>query len=521
MVLIFFVFCPLLTLLITAGIFLRKLPTNVYLFEQVISLRTGLTCEIGSVDYRKFNKVRLRKVRFFCRESRKPFFSASEVDVTYITAAKDRSRLFPGAVGLQVSDSYSQSNFSGGIFTSVLNFFSGKSRGFWGGVSGRRDGFWHISVVRSVVDLKQRDQVSGGIGGGVSGGVSGGIGDYDVGLELRDGLSSLLSNMFELSGEPVLVTMDEVTVLATSLERFETRFVVGNLYQTESAVRSEWSFLIPVVSETEREFVSVVRRRNSRNLSVSLKTGSRPLPCEFVSLFCPQFRVFGQLPARFLGEITASTERFGYGADSNWTYSLRNVFFNDIDITQVLPDGSYFGIRGKVKGLQVNEAVLGDGMLSADGWMEVIDGAIERNFFHRLVQQFALTVTPASLLDSPRSEYPFGSCIFNYQLRRDGAIFWPSVSENIDNVLMINLGDGVQTQPMMVAMPKNNRQPVSYHTILSVFAPDNAPIVPLTSLSKFFVPLLPTDEPDQKNKKTTNPNNNETLFQLKQNTTKL
>ncbi|MDR2644032.1 MAG: hypothetical protein LBC74_14725, partial [Planctomycetaceae bacterium] len=215
---------------------------------------------------------------------------------------------------------------------------------------------------------------------------------------------------------------------------------------------------------------------------------------------------------RVCGEITAEVERLGgSGEESVWTYSLRNVFFNDLDLSQIMAGKIPYNLSGNIKGLRVNEALVGRGKLLANGWIEVVDGVIERGLFHRMVKQFALTVIPASLLDSPRSEYPFTRCIFNYRLQHDGVIFWVERSaEEAGNMFMFNVGDGVQTLPMAVSLPNSDGKLVSYHNVLSIFAPDTAPIVPLTPLSKYFVPLIPTDEPTPQNTSSTQTPNSTT-----------
>jgi hypothetical protein len=479
---------PLLTLLITGVIILRKLPSNVVDYERAAKLSMGLCWEIDSVEYRKSNQIRFKNVQLFRANSDKPFFAASEIDLIYISGGANNTdnngkSLFPGVVNLQgntkIHDKKTNDKTTT-IFRTIKSFFSLGDRG---------DGFWHLSITKSLLDIGKVDDGSdlGGVGTG---------NNIDVEIELRECFLELVSRVELLSREPVLIMFDEIDVNATSLKRFKLRFVVGKLYQTELAIRSEWSFLIPIVSETEREQVSIVRRRNSQNLSITLTTGNMPLPCELVAIFCPPFRFFGQFPSRVCGEITAEVERLGKGGgDEVWVYSLRNVFFNDIDLTRIASGSIPYKLNGNIKGLRVNEAFLGGGKLSANGWIEIVDGVIDRGLFHRLVKQFALTVMPDSLLDSPRAEYPFTRCIFNYKLQHDGVIFWVERSpENPDNIFMFNVGDGVQTLPMALSLTNGSGKLVSYHNVLSIFAPDSVPIVPLTPLSKYLVPMIPTDE---------------------------
>ncbi|MDR2644285.1 MAG: hypothetical protein LBC74_16005, partial [Planctomycetaceae bacterium] len=253
---------------------MRKLPSNVDGYERVVMLRTGLRWEIGSVEYCKSNHVKFRNVRLFHANSAKPFFAASVIDLVYILddagktgngSNSDRNRLFPGVVSsrgkTKISDKTLDKSDSITIFGSIKRFL---------GIGDSSDGFWHISVVKSLVDLGES---------GTSNVFAGESSTADE-VELRECFLELASRMEFLSQEPILIMFDEIDVIATSLKRFKVRFVAGNLYQTEAAIRSEWSLLIPIVSETEREQISIVRRRNSRNLSVTLKTGNMPLPCE-------------------------------------------------------------------------------------------------------------------------------------------------------------------------------------------------------------------------------------------------
>jgi hypothetical protein len=515
--LIFFVMGPLLTLLIAAGIIVRKLPSNVDKYERAAALATGLSWKIGAVEYRKSNHIRLKNVRLFGADSSKLFFAASEVDLIYISGGTgginsstgdsktNRNQLFPGVI-----------SFQDAVKNSVKLNNKSTAKGIWGSIKyilnigDDDDGFWHISVTKSLIDISGGSSSAGDFN-------SGGdkididnvdnvdkvdnvdnvdkvnkVDNVDNAVELRECFHELLSRMEIFSSKPILIKFDEIDVLATSLKRFKIRFVAGNFYQTESAIRSEWSFFIPRVSETEREHIIIARRRNSRNLSVTLKTGNMPLPCEFIAIFCSPFRILGQYPSRVSGEITAEIEHFEGGDRSEWVYSLQNVFFNDIEIEQIVDGNMPYLLSGQIKGLRVNEALLGGGRLQANGWIDVVDGVIERGLFHRIVDRFSLTVLPAALLDSPRAEYPFTRCIFNYRLQHDGVIFWV---EDTGNVFMVNSGDGIQTQPMAVSLPDGSGKLISYHSVLSIFASDAAPIIPLTPFSKYFVPLIPVDEP--------------------------
>ncbi|MDR1478028.1 MAG: hypothetical protein LBJ00_03715 [Planctomycetaceae bacterium] len=474
MFLIFFVIGPLLTLLILVGIFLRKLPFNVDEYERTAMLSTGLRWKIGSVEYRKSNQIRFKNVRLFRSNSDKPLFAASEVDLIYMSGSltkEERNKLFPNAIDSQTNHnkiSDKTLNNSGNFFGSVKRFL---------GVADRGDGFWYISFAKSLFDL-------------------GGDDDTNCEAELRECFLELISQMEELSSKPISVKFDEIDVVATSLRRFKLRFVVGNLYQTESTIRSEWSFFIPIVSETEREQVLVVRQHNSRNLSVTLKTGNMPLPCELITIFCPPFQFLGQYPSRVCGEIMVSASQIdGKGNEAVWTYSLRNVFFNDINISKIADGNIPYKLSGKIQGLRVNEAFLGGGKLQANGWIDVVDGVVERELFHRLIKLFSLTINPSTLLDSPRAEYPFTRCTFDYELQHDGVIFFlKRPSELTGNMFMLKESDGVQTSPMQVSFPNGNAKLVSYHNLLSIFASDATPIVPLNPLSKFFVPIIPDDE---------------------------
>ena len=55
-------------------------------------------------------------------------------------------------------------------------------------------------------------------------------------------------------------------------------------------------------------------------------------------------------------------------------------------------------------------------------------------------------------------------------------------------------GDGVRAHPMSVHFPMDHRRPVSYHAILSLLAPDTAPVVPLTPSLKKLYSVIPVPE---------------------------
>lgn len=478
--LIFFLLGPLLTLGILAGIGLRRLPYNARLFERNLSIQTGLDWNIEAVDYRSPENIRLKKVRLIDPSLDKPLYFAPQIDLIYVSSVL-REDCFPDiessaetaeTVGLSVAGSAQK------VAANAQKILSGGKR---------PKGFWRISIPESSLRLNIANQA----------GASQLVGEH---------FNRILSRFSNLSGEPIQIVLDKVEIFLPNREStgnqlnqtnggagrakntndsFFVRFIAGNVYRTPKTIRSDWFFQMPAVSETEKQAVSIEQDRKSGVFRLTLKTEEQPISCELASLFCPAFQSFGP-GSRFSGEISG---QYRPGLSQGWNIRLRNAFLNDLDLARFASAYTPAAVSGNVQ-LSIASANFGDGPFEAQGWIWVRGGSLERSLFHRLVDRFALQVNPEGLVDAPLEDYPFDDCMINFRLQADGIVFWSGDSRN---VFMTRNGDGMKKHSMAVFFTQRNMQPISYHSILSLFAPDSAPIVPLTPGIQKLVSIIPTD----------------------------
>lgn len=454
----FFLLGPILTIGILFGIGLRHLPSNARQFERLLSSRTGLDWSVETIDYRRPDLVRLKNTAISHFQVSKPLFHASEIDLSFVPCL-NRDEFFPG---IEIPEPTEAPPWG------ILGFSNRIPA-----IRSKPEGFWRILIPRAVVQLED-------------------IAPENVTELIEEGFFKILARFSTLSDEPVQIVLDEIVVRGphgapdskTATDRL--RFVVGNFYRTSDKVRSDWTFQIPTVSETETQHFSVAAYRGSGGFEIALKTGEYPIPCNFAALFSSTFRPFSG--GRFSGEISGE---FRKGGLDSWTIRMRNAFFRNLDVASFTAEYTPFEVTGTVHGLEIKQAEFGRNMFAAEGWLYVVNGSIEQTLFNRLVDRFSLTVDPASILEAPFGSIPFDHSVVFFRLMQDGAAFW---TEQGDNLFMSRSGDGVRSQPMTVFFPaSNNRQPISYHAIMSALAPDTAPIVPLTPGSQKIISILPAD----------------------------
>lgn len=459
--LIFFLLGPLLTLGILVGIVLRKLPHNARQLEQRFSLQTGLDWSVESVEYRSPTCVRIKKVRLRDPVSAKPVFFAPEIDLTYHTEGRQED-YFPGIERQTLLPKESLPSSVYGLIPKT----------------GRGNGFLSIFVPKSSVRLSHT----------TSEGASQLVQDY---------FHRFLARMSALSTQPVRIVLDEVEIVPPVLKAenemlpnqksnpLSVRFVAGNLYKTPENVRSSWSFQIPLVSETETQRFQIEQNRKTNISAISFKTERQPIPCELAAMFCSNFHQFGP-GSLFSGEISGRQ----YPAEPHrWSIQLRNAFFNKLDLARFALNYTPLTVNGTVD-MNIAKASFGLEPLAAEGWLRVQNGSVDRALFLRLVERFALQVNPSGLLDVGLETYPFDDCMINFRLQSDGVVFW---SGDDRNVFMTRNGDGMKKHSMAVYFSQRNTKPISYHSILSIFAPDSAPVVPLTPGIQKLVSMIPTD----------------------------
>ncbi len=462
--LLFFLFGPMLTLGLVAGIGVRKLPSNTKAFERSIAVRTGLETEIESVEFRTPTAFRLRNVRLTDKRSQIPVFQAPVADLTFVSTEA------LGAVFLGLQPAPQTDDEKAPSLNSFVEFFSHAFA-----VQLPNSGFWRLSIPQAKLRFES-------------------LTAEESASKTKNILFELLARYGSASKYPFQIVLDEVEFRTPHTEKRpdkrpdEIRFLTGNLYRVDNETRFDWTFKLPEVSETETHRVAMVQRSLplGNDYEFHLITGC-PLPnqtisCEFAATFCPMFALFGD-GSRFSGEFHALYR--SADAANPWTIQLTNVFFRNLNVARFAAEYTPYRVDGTVKGLQINSATFSEKTFGASGWMEVVAGNIEQTLMRRLVDRFGVSVQPASELESPT--IPFSQCVVFFQLEKDGARFWVN---NSDSLLMVR-GEFPKYE-MKVGIPPRIGQ-ISYHEMLSAFAPDVAPVVPLTTGTRKILSVLPTE----------------------------
>jgi hypothetical protein len=450
--LLFFLLGPLLTLGILGGIVLRKIPINARNFEHHIAVQTGLTWKIETVEYRSPQWTRLKEVQILDDVSAKPIFWAPEIDIQFV-ASERLDKFFPN---IKTTAQHSDAPID-----TVTKWI-------------KPSGYWQISVARSALTLEHYS-------------------DGNSAVAVQDAASRIFSRFRFLSETPVQIVFEKVGVFSTySFEKPDKepdlmRFVRGNLYRTETEIRSDWEFQLPEFSELETQHISFVRPHDSNNIEISLQTGKMPVSCRFAAVFCSTFRYFGS-GSRFSGEFIVINKD---GSDKK-VIRMKNFCLQNLELAPIVKEYSPFTVTGTIYDFRILDANFSSEEFTARGCFQIVNGEMEKTLFHRFVDRFDLEVNPSGVLESPRPMIPFTACAVHFQLQPDGAVFRPD--ELWRNTLMYQKATDSETSQMTVAFPNDHRQPVSYHTILSVLAPDTAPVVPLTSGLKNLFSMIPVDD---------------------------
>ncbi len=467
--LIFFLFGPGLTLGLVAGAVARKLPWNAKTYQQTIASETGLNLRIGTVEYRTPSVVRFQRVELVDKISETSFFFAPEIEWTFVPSEKPGD-FFPGLESKKKDNDDLRPSLESFVsfFSTVLPFRSQTS------------GFHRLTIPKSEIRFDS-------------------LVPEESARKTQELLFDLLSRYRTASSCPIQVGAESIGLRLDNGDSQRRplpgslRFVQGSLYRLDESVRSEWEFRIPEVSEQEIQRFSVEQRHSARGNELDLrfvsgrpsnpKAYGQPIPCELAAMFCSIFRPFNA-NSLFSGEIEA--EYRAAAIENPWTFRLTNVFFEKLDVARYAAEYTSFPVSGTAD-VQINQATFGNGFFTARGWINVLQGTVDRVLFHRLIERFSLRIEPESLLESPLPTVPFDQCAVSFRLEKDGAAFWK------ENPPDPNLFMKCTSREMRVYLPQAS-QPTSYHAILAAFAPDAAPIVPLTSATQKIIGVLPMEK---------------------------
>ena len=460
LLLIFYLFGPILTLGIIGGIVLRKLPSNARNWEHSLLQQTGLHWKIGSVEYRSPNFTRLHNIEILDENTQHPVFRATQIDIQRVTDTS-RDKVFPGIL----TDS------RGGASTGLTGLLENTFPSFRTGIR-----FWQITVPVSVLDL---DTYSG----------------EDSALLVQNLLRKVFARFDALSEVPVQLVLDQIGIRSEhSLTRGEDQIdifhsVQGNFYRTLTELRSDWSFQIRGVSDLDWEH----RERLSFTLSltdtleISFQSGIQPIPCDLAAVFCSSFKHFSG--GSFQGKFSYSMRS---GRTDTQKTQLEQVIFKDVPLAPLVCPYTAFAVEGTVADLRFFQAAFEAESTYVAGCIQVVNGAIEQALLHRCVDNFDLTIKPAHILEKPMSMIPFSACVIYFRLRPEGIDFWADQKWE-DLFMYYQEGGPIPTttaDTITVHLPPQRRT-VTYHEFMSIFAPDNAPVVPLTRGMQSLVPHIP------------------------------
>jgi len=458
LLLIFYLLGPILTLGIIGGIAVRYLPANARHWERTLAQQTGLHWEIKSVEYRSPGFIRLHEVKILDDTAQHSIFYTKRIDVRRITDTRRKS-IFPG-ISTASSESSAWSGLTAALTSALPSLRSD-------------DQFWQITTPESYLVFMDYSSENSA-------------------LLVQNMLRKVFARLDTLADVPVQFDFEEIYVVSEhSLKRGGDkildkvdlfRLVQGNIYRTPEGIRSDWSFEIQNISDLDRLHLSFALSLTD-TLEITFRTGRQPIPCDLAAVFCSPFKPFSG--GTFQGEFALSTRN----ANNSRTIRLNNVVFKNVPLAPLVGSYTDFAVVGTIADLRFNQGVFGTEGIHVDGSLQVQNGAIEAALFHRCVDNFDLTVRPQDILDSQVRMIPFTVCAILFRLQQGGIDF--EADQDWGNAFMYQAGDTIGSDPKMVVYFPSHRRTVTYHELMSVFAPDNAPTVPLTPGLQPILPLVP------------------------------
>ena len=460
LLLIFYLFGPILTLGIIGGIVARKHSSNARSWERSLTQQTGLHWKIQSVEYRAPGYTRLHEVKILDDTAQSTLFSAQKVDIQLVVDTA-RTEIFPGIL----APAESQKTGLTALLTKTFPTINSNDR------------YWQVSIPMSFLVLAKQFGENSAL--------------PPQNMPCQNMLHKLFSRFNTLSDVPVQLNLEQVVVVSEySLnkpgDKTEDkvdifRYVQGNIYRTPKEMRSDWVFHIKDVSELDwkhRERLSFVLS-HSGTLEITFHTGRQPIPCGLAAMFCASFQPF--FGGSFQGEFSISTL-----GNNTRTIRLHNVVFTKVPLAPLVGPYTDFAVEGTIADLQFAKAVFGTGETYAEGCLQVQDGTIDKALFHRCVDRFQLTVKPDSILDSSIQNVPFTACVIHFRLQPEGIDFWADELWRRDTFMYHQ--ENASDEYAMIAYLPTPRKTVTYHELMSIFVADGAPVVPLNS---GLLPLLP------------------------------
>ena len=458
LLLIFYLFGPILTLGIIGGAVVRTLPFNAKNWERSLMQQTGLHWTIQSVEYRSPGFVRLHKVKILDETAQHPVLHADRIDIRRVTDTQWKN-IFPGIL---TSDDTQKTGLTGLLAGLFPYFLSGEQ-------------FVQITSPLLVIDFGKYSS------------------DHSA-LLVQNMLRRLSARADAFSEVPVQFLLEEIAVISEhSLKKAGNniedkvdifRFVQGNIYRTSTEIRSDWAFQIRDISDIDWEH----RERLSFTLcqrdifEISFQTGMQPIPSDLAAVFYSAFRPFSG--GTFQGRFSLSTRG---GRTESQTVRMEEVIFRNVPLAELVGRYTSFNVTGTVVDLRFLYATFATDNIHAEGALRVSNGAVEHALFHRCVGNFQLTVDPAGILDLPVPMIPFTASSIHFRLHHGGIDFW---ADQLWRDCIMHFEGSNSIHQFFVFLPPHRRT-VTYHEVMSLFAPDNAPVVPLTPANQTLLQHIP------------------------------
>jgi hypothetical protein len=459
LLLIFYLFGPILTLGIIGGIVVRKLPSNARHWEQTLTQQTGLYWKIQSVEYCSPKLVRLHSVQILDEITKVPVFEAKKLEIKLVTDSR-RNKIFPE---IQVSSGAKQT----GLTAAVAKVFPSYNT---------KDQFWQITAPVSILNFGKYSSV-------------------ESASLVQNMLGKIFARFSSLADIPVLFVFEQIIVVSEHSLRKEgdkiedkidvLRLVQGNIYRTPTEIRSDWYFQIKDISELDwehREHLSFTLSLTD-TLEISFRSGRQPIPCDLAAVFCSPFQHFSG--GSFQGEFSVSTR----AADNSHTTRLNKAVFKNMPLAPLARHVTKsFPVEGTVANLELTSAVFGTEGKHAIGHLHVVNGEIDSALFARCVGRFRLTVNPNDILDQQIPMVKFTACAVHFHLQPEGINFW--ADSMWGDAIMYHRENPHLPFALKVHLPQH-RKIVTYHELMSIFAPDNAPTIPMTLEMQSLAPHIP------------------------------